>query len=550
MISSYLHKEKFLEFKKWKWSVISIIGMLMAALPAIFLAPYSINLFDEPYQIINAIDWETSIYSPLSSWLANQFGNLVGWKYLAFRYLALALNFTAIFICALYALYSSKRKKLIACSSIIIVLLALSFRLMSGYYGWDSWTACSLSICIVIFLSLIKRYTLFKLILLGVFTSVTALMRIPNISVIIFSVFILCFAFRKRKYLINRLLWFLSVFICTFFLILLLLVKNIDTYFYSFSCYHIGDHSLIQMVRPLLLRFILTLAYSCVFYISYKFLKYIRKSHPQLEKWSYLIIIGLFLLSLNPHKDVYFGMDLSFCLGWMLMMLIMLFFTAKYERDRLLLCRLFILFLFSLTAGIGSNGGYSKSLVWSLLPLIIWLFGDHFKGILKYLSFCSAIAYGIYSVMGILQYNYMDEKLSCLTYQFKDKESVLYGMYTTPERGEFISEIYEYMKQYIQKGYQPIVLRQGNDYIYEYIIMAPNKHQRHNFSNWYAFWDQEYVKAVQMEINESQQPVFVLYAQWKDTENPTTMWTMLQQNTKCMIDRPGYSIWIKNPSNH
>lgn len=208
--------------------------------------------------------------------------------------------------------------------------------------------------------------------------------------------------------------------------------------------------------------------------------------------------------------------------------------------------QLIILFFIPFVSAIGSNAGCLKNLIWPIIPLIIWLFGNHFKSNLKNLYICWAIAYGIYSIIGITQYNLMDEKISLLTYKFNDKESVLYGMYTTPERGEMISNVYEDMKPYLKKGYIPIVLKQGNDYIYEYVMKAPNKYQRHNFSNWFAFWEEDYINSVQKEINNLNQPVVVLYRQWKDPDNLTPMLVMLSENTICEVDKPGYSIWVKD----
>lgn len=110
-----------------------MMGMLIAALPGIFLSSYSINGCDEPYQIINAMDWENAVFSPLSSWLANKFGHLVSWKYLSFRYLSVFLNFIGIFISSIYSIFVSKRKKLVTVSAIITTLLALSFKNPTHY---------------------------------------------------------------------------------------------------------------------------------------------------------------------------------------------------------------------------------------------------------------------------------------------------------------------------------------------------------------------------------------------------------------------------------
>lgn len=524
------------------------LGMLAAALPGIFLSPYGINPFDEPYQIINALDWENAVYSPLSSWLANKFGHFVGWKYISFRYLALCLNFIGIFIPSAYALSVSGRKKLVAISAIVTTLLALSFKTMTHYYGWDSWTICCLPICIVLFISLLHKFTWMKLIGLGIAAALTSLMRIPNISILLFSVIVLAWSDVDRRLCIYRIMVLVSVFIVSSFIVLTLIYGNITAYFDAFSTNKIEDHSLVQIFSPLFVRFLLAVMYACFLGLGDMYLKFIDRFKPVRKLWLYLILIILFTASLLPSRGHSFGMGPAFCLGLILLSLFLLIRKSRLQGNTRLFLDLSVIFLFSMAAGIGSNGGYTKALVWPLFPLIIWLLGYTFRGSLKKLFVCCAVSYGVYSAIGIINYNFLDERLSRLSYTFGEEDMVLYGMHTNPERGEFIMDIYRDSKPFLTNGYTPIVLKQGNDYIYEYIMIRPNKYQRHTFSNWRAFWDKKYVESIQREIKTSREPVFVLYRQWIDPQDITPMLKMLQENTVCVVNKPGYSIWIKDPA--
>lgn len=531
--------------KIWKYALIMITGMLVAAVPGFLEAPYSINQFDEPYQIINAMEWPTSVYSPLSSWLANKFGILVEWKYLAFRYLGTSLNFIAIVICSLYALHVSKRKALIVVSSIVVTLLALSFRTSTGYYGWDNWTALFLSVSLVLFLSLVRSFSWGKLILLGMVSAIISLVRISNVTIIFFCALILFVAFKSHR----ERYWVTGCYVFTalscLYILLGLLYGNVGLYQSTFSAYEIGDHSALQMLIPLFSGFIIALLYALGFFLSFKGISILNKMESGMRLLLYIVLIVVFVLSLLPSRGVSFGMGPAFCSGLMLMSLLMLLREARRKTDFKLAVEVTGIFLLSLTAAVGSNGGYSKALTWPVFPLIFWLLGREFKWSLCHLYICCSVAYLVYSVIGFTQHGFFDENPSLLTFQFKDRESVLYGMRTNPERGKFISGIYEDVETYLSKGYAPIVLKQGNDYIFEYMLKAPNLLQRHNFGNWYAFWDKEYVLSIEKEINASKSPVCVLYRQWKDLENPNPMMEMLEANTRCVIDKPGYSVWIK-----
>lgn len=532
--------------KTRQWGILMTLGMLIAALPGFFLSSYSINVVDEPYQIVNAMDWQNAVYSPLSCWLANKFGHLVSWKYLSFRYLSVSLNFMGIFIPAIYTLHASKRKKLVTISAIITTLLALSFKNITHYYGWDNWTTCCMSFSIVLFISLIQKFTWCKLIGLGVAIALTSLMRIPNISTVVFSIIVLAYSDLNKRVCVYRITIFVSVFIISLLVVLKLLYGDIAIYFEAFSVNKIADHSIGHVIKPLVLRFFLAVMYACFLSLSYWYLKFIHRFNIRSRVWLYLLLLVALSISILPSRGFTFGMGPAFCLGLVLLSLFILIRQSKFQRNRRLFLVVSVLFLFSLGAGVGSNGGYSKALIWPLFPLIIWLFGYKFRGVMKELFISCAISYCVFSVIGITNYNFLDEKLSRLTFTFKDEDTVLNGMRTNPERGEFIMRIYKDSKPFLINGYTPIVLKQGNDYIYEYIMMSPNKYQRHTFSNWWAFWDKKYVNSIQKEIKNSKQPIFVLYRQWIDPENITPMLKMLQENTKCVVNEPGYSIWIKD----
>lgn len=169
-----------------KYQLYLFLGLLIAAVPGFLTDPYSINFFDEPYQILNALEWKNAVYSPLASWLGHLFGDMVEWKYIAFRYLASSLHLAAMFVCGFFALNISKYPKL----TIAVASLATLFMLLDHsdqyLYNWDSWTAPVVSITVVTLLSYIFRPCNHKIFILSLTAAVATLLRLPNACIIPF----------------------------------------------------------------------------------------------------------------------------------------------------------------------------------------------------------------------------------------------------------------------------------------------------------------------------------------------------------------------------
>lgn len=532
----------------WIWYIMMVFGMVLAAVPGFLLAPYSINVFDEPYQILNAMEWESAVYSPLSSWSAHWFGILFNWKYLAFRYLALTLNLLGILIAASYAFFCSRQKITIIVSSILCSLLGMTFRGTSNYYGWDNLTILTLSICVVLFFSLLKKFSWNKLIWLAITCTITTFMRIPNGVVFIFTILIFLCRWRINKNSLLRIVIFSSIYILVSYLFISFLYGDVATYYVTIKQNSINDHSIFILLKSQVYRFVLSVIFAFVFYLLYRWLGFTAIKTPGLKN-IVMVVIAIIIGGSILFGDGAFGFPLrtgpTSALGLLLFSYFILFLDAKRNHNTVLISELLVLFLFSAAAGIGSNIGYAKSMIWPCIPLIILLFNDQFTWKLRTVFITWSAAYFIYSLVGIKQYNFDDRGLSQLTYKFEDRSFVLHDMYTHPERGQFIENLYNEAKPYVEKGFLPIVLKAGNEYMWEYFFLAPNMHQRHNFCDWYAFWDATYVEDVRNDIMKATQPVIIIYRQIIDTENITPMLRMLRKNTVCIMNKPGYSFWMK-----
>lgn len=531
---------------------VLVLAMLLATIPGWLFSPFSINVFDEPYQILNALDWEGSVYSPLSSWLAHWFGVIFNWRYLAFRRLALILHFSGLLACALYALRISTFK------TRIILFSAASALAMSLFpiYGWDSWTICFVCLSLVACLSLYRNFSYRKVVLVSVLVGVTSLMRITNISVIPISVFIVFLAAKNHNGTLRDytscLPGFLTypwlVALCSLIVSILVtlavicfLYGNPEFFIQTIKENRIGSHSFESITLPFFRQFLIVVVLAALYFLWFRVLRhfYGRSFFLAVVIASGVVMI-LCKCILTPSKGYYVMMQL-FCLGGVLLAFIYMLRESRKGKQGIV-ATVMIMFLLSLVPAIGSNCGYWKVLAWPLVPLIVAFIGRSWNIIMSYFSVVWYATVIVIACFSITRGTFLDEGLFKLNYRM-DEATVFEGMITTKERGSLISTVYSDIKPYIDKNYRILPLKEGNNYMWEYLTLSRNTLQRHNFSDWYAFWNQKYIDGVRRKIRQDNRPILVMYMQFKDPENPSPMYLMLNEEAECVIDRPGYSFW-------
>lgn len=531
---------------------VLVLAMLLVTIPGWLFSSFSLNIFDEPYQILNAMDWEGSVYSPLSSWLAHWFGFIFDWRYLAFRRLALILHFSGLLVCALYALRISTFK-----TRIILFSAAAAFAMsLFPIYGWDSWTICFVCLSLVACLSLYRNFSYRKVVLVSVLVGLTTLMRITNISIIPISGLIVFLAAKNHNRELRDAHAFLPksvagpwvVAICSLVISILFaltvicfLYGNLEIFIKTIRDNSIGSHSLEYITVPFFRQFLFVCVLAALFFLWFCILRHFYRRPFFL---TVVIVSGvamiLFGCLLMPTRIFYVKMQ-WFCLGYILLAFIYMLRESR-KGKRGIVTTVMIMFLLSLVPAIGSNCGYWKGLAWPLIPLIVAFIGRGWNVIMSYFSTVWYATIIIFACFSITRGTFLDEGLFKLNYRMKEA-TVFEGMVTTKERGSYISSVYKDIKPYIDGGYRILPLKEGNNYTWEYLTLSRNIWQRHNFEDWYAFWDQSYIDCVRREIREDNRPILVMYMQFKDPDNPSPMYLMLNEEAECIIDRPGYSFW-------
>lgn len=218
-----------------------------------------------------------------------------------------------------------------------------------------------------------------------------------------------------------------------------------------------------------------------------------------------------------------------------------LMWRALKLKDKRTLMFALALFLLSIIPSIGSNWGFIKYLAWPVIPIIFTYLSTHISRAMKIFAIVYGVALSGFSIYAFQRPTFSDDNLNKLT--FKLNCGVLEGMYTTPEKGMHIQKAYEDAMNWIGKGYEPIVLKPGNDYLWEYLFLKPNLLQKHRFNEWFAFNNQEYIEAI-IKRAKREHGAMVMYMQWKEEDNPTKMWKQLNKEFTCVLDKEGYSFYI------
>ena len=533
-----------------QWILWLTVVVCIAAIPGIFFSPFSIHFFDEPYQILNAIDWKNSVYSPLSAWFGNVFGNLAGWNFVGFRYLTLFLILTPIYFSGVYVLQRIRNKRAVLLICGLCVYLSSIFRASFNIYGWDCWTTFFVTLTLLSTLSYFRCQSYPKVILIGVLSGFTVLLRLPNITVVVFEIVILLSIgmidqdIRRRRTFGHLIIYLISV-IATILIALSFLYGSVAHFYLQFEANHINSHPLPDIVLAFIEGLRNDIFFVLVFWVSYLVYKYVCSNSPRAAtKW----ILGAFItclflaLIVSGSPEYLFNVNTFMAAGVTFTLLSILFIKWDYDRKRKIMACV-ILFLLCCVPAIGSNNGYAKILTFPAVPVLYMVIEPALKRGMKEVGEMVAIALVMYSFIGPLRHTFWDGGYPELTYRVDG--GVLDGVRTTPERGAFLQKVYDRVQTFANEGYEIIPVRRGDDYIWEYMWMRPNRFQRHTFNSPGMLNDVKYVGAMMEDIRKSHQPVLVLLIRDPEFEEATLMQDTLDKEMRIVEGNKNYKLYVR-----
>lgn len=529
------------------YPLLLTLGVVIAASPGFFLAPYSIHLFDEPYQILNAYDWRDSVYSPLSAFLGHIVGCVFGWKYLVFRRLLIVLTTLSIYFPALYALRLSRRKNWIVWVSMAAVYFATVFKSDMNIYGWDNWTFLFISFLILISISLCRKWAVSKLIFLALMSGLTVLLRLPNACVVVVvAVILLLYQFKKEplgKIVFSECLY-VAVALFSAWVVLVCLYGSFGNYLMLFSDNSIESHSPVFILQKLSLSFFYTMRFLFLVVVGLAVIYFsATKFRLRWIGWlsAAMVSVGFFLLLFPLSRDV-LGNIAEYCISIVLSGIAVVLYRGFKNGDRELVDVGFTILLLCLVPLVGSNWGFYKYMSWPAVPLLAWIICRRLTAPIKLSCYALGAALLAFSFCSFTRPTFFDGRLNTLTHPLYF--GVLDGMYTSESQGTLVDEVVDVATPYLEHGYEVIPIRWKNGYLWEYLFLKRNPHMRHRFDYLEAFDDETYVDKVLSDVSESEVPVAVLLFKSDDKTEDNLMFRTLETNLLKVKDTPDYTLFV------
>ncbi len=163
------------------------LSLLLAAAGPVFmfrLMRHGINYQDEPYQMLNALEYTSTPLAPLSAWVGHLWSLAFGYNLLSFRAFAAITAVLAMALpCVMLYRRTGKPDLSLATFGCGCAWLAL-VPAKSFLYGWDNLSTLAIVAAACLCVSYLSRATIARSILIGLCCGVAVGARIPNIAVV------------------------------------------------------------------------------------------------------------------------------------------------------------------------------------------------------------------------------------------------------------------------------------------------------------------------------------------------------------------------------
>lgn len=514
------------------------------------MSKFGIFFGDEPYQILNSMDFRTTPLAPLSCYLGGIYGNITNWSWLSFRYLGFALNVISILIGGFYMLWRTRDLvKTIAVVDLAVIFSGL-FQTADALYGWDRWTIMSLMLTLVSFLFYLKLRVRWLLVVLGGFTAVAGLCRLPNYVAIVAVIIILMLSRRDEwtERLKSSLIY--SVSVCVFSALLLsALYGSLSPYISSFSDNMMGAHGLKALMSGYLSVLPVLICYIMVIWSGYHLFsvssKY-KRGKRVVVFFSVIIVLYVFYYALLLDRHDGLLTNVLYYKNALIFVLIGagIIWRAKggFLCDQTDLLSLFAVALIAVVPSVGSNGGFIKIMALPVLPVAISFLIPYLNAKTNIFAATTALALLLYSWNGSRNATFSDVGIKDATCVLD--YGVLSGMRTSQGNGDKLCRVIGDVAPRQCNGDKIIVLRRGDEYIWEYVFGSRNPHIRHEWSVRDHYNNDGFTDKFIAEVTACQQPITLL--SWADISHPRLQ-RFIESNFTLSVNRGEYKIYESSP---
>jgi hypothetical protein len=506
--------------------VIAALCIAIATLPGLFVAHYGAQPFDEPYQMLNALDYRNTAFAPLSNYFGYLFGSHVGFEWMNFRYLALAFYWVSILMGCVYMWCKTRQYKMFLFFSSVLVLIAGLLRVCQVVYGWDTWTMPITVLTIILTFEYHDHKKQWMVVAFGLLSATIAMLRLPSIVVVPIFCFVLYLCNEKGKRLMP-----IAIYIATTTIALTALIYalygTLTEFVQCLLSTKIDEHSPVMFlwtyingaarIAPLV---------STILMGYYIYMKVLRK-------WIVALVMVYIIAYTMYYRATYYSsnvLDMELTIVAIMYGLAYYYNPASDDHKKV-----YAFALLSIVPLIGSNTGFYKFVLLPSIPILAIYLHKHISRSVKQIGLIVLAGFLVYSIIGVCQFSYLDAGILEAKYEFKD--GLAKGIKTTPAAGEYIDSVMTDMKPYASG--KTLVLRRINEYIFEYLLQSRNDYLRHRFEG-VDYNDKEYIDWVRNEIDSSKEPLTILYF-----DEPTAMSDMLEERCSKVLAHDDYVIYQK-----
>ncbi len=478
-------------------SVARVLGLVavtvVAALPSVWLSRYGVNFGDEPYQIMNGMDYRNAPLAPLSNCLAGFYGEMTGWSWLGFRYLAVALNALSVIMGALYMYRKTGRWALSALLGVACAFFIGLLQNASALYGWDRWTVFGLMPCVLTMLSYIDRPALWKAALLGCLSAVLGLFRLPNYAIVAMVPFVMlligykCCEWERSKWGFKRVALSVAIYLAVTALtsvgLLWMLYGGVGEWLAYFESNYMDSHGTWVVVRSVLFQLPMFMTTVAAMWLYYHLLVVADGCGRWMSRAALVVsLAGLWYLLLSEF-DILQCMPLVYASGLVVLASGCVVWNNRGELWNGPVVRVATVLLLACVPFVGSNAGMLKMLSWPVLPVVFVYLLPYFTRRMAVYATVAAVALLGYAYSGVRNATFGDsgikettERLDC---------GVASGLYTHKERAELLETLYRDFSPYANDStYKTVVVRRGVNFYAEYLFGCRSSFNAHRWNSW------------------------------------------------------------------
>lgn len=481
------------------WRVAGAVAVLVVALlPAVTVTHYSLDEFDEAYQMLNCTDYRNTPLAPLSALIGGLYCSLTAWSLLAARYYALGCVALAVICSTVWFWRRTRRYGLTLAVGGVCLFLATIYRSTHITFSWDNLTLLSAVLIAIAFAAWLRRPCPAFTAALAALTAFAVLVRVPNV-VFIVPVTLGLIVFRPEG---GRWWWTApAYFLLTAVLLYIGLVSlygSPGAWTDALAANPIGSHDSYQIFSKSPPLFMHLLPGAALMWVGYHLLVRARgrRGLTFVLAVLFMAMMYFYLKQRTINVEYIFLMFMGLAVGA----------VVYYDRSRLLsghsATAIFIFFI-ALAPCAGSNTLLIKAVIWPMMPLLAAMYLPHITApgrvFVPVMTFCfvafaySNVRYGALTGSGLFQN--MDETTSRIP------EGRLAGIVTTPAQAGFVMALQTDVRAATADGSELLVLRRyGQDYLWEYLFDARNPYLRHSFDYNDCQADPDYIAQVRTRV--------------------------------------------------